>query len=219
MNEEDFHYENGQYHCSNEDCDWWVPEGMEYMSEKHDCEEYAELTLEEFFESDSKEWTVSDEVKEEWDERAEEVTEGEEGEDWVPIDEVDDPINADEPVSELDAENDDLDDIPSQKEIESAIDDIEMANGDSLEERIEKLDEDSRMTLEELRERLNESEGADIKAMLDDVPMKEEIDNLIDDVEDDEEEEDVIDGVDLDDHMDDLIDGDAVDEMCEEDEE
>lgn len=152
MNKYDFHYENGQYHCSNDECDWWVPEEMEYLAEDHDCEEYADLTLEEFFklteeETESvetaSEMVASGKTIEEWDERADEVVEGEEGEEWIPIDEIE------------------------------------------------------------------ESEGADIEAMLDGVPTKEEVDSLTDE----------IDGVDLDEHMDELLDGEEVDEMCEDDDE
>jgi len=73
------------------------------------------------------------------------------------------------------------------------------------------------LTLEEFfNQSKEEGEGADIEAMLDDVPSKKTIDEYIEDAIDGE---DVIDSVDLDDHMDDLIDGDAVDEMSEDEDE
>lgn len=32
-----FYHEDGRYHCRY--CDWWVPEGMEYLALKHNCQE------------------------------------------------------------------------------------------------------------------------------------------------------------------------------------
>lgn len=35
---EELVHNEGKAHCPTEDCDWWVPEGMEYLYESHDCE-------------------------------------------------------------------------------------------------------------------------------------------------------------------------------------
>jgi len=40
--DDDFELRGGEYHCTNSDCDWWVPEGMEYLAHDHDCDEWAE---------------------------------------------------------------------------------------------------------------------------------------------------------------------------------
>ena len=41
MNEDDLISGDGSAHCPEPDCDWSVPEGMEYLATAHDCEEWA----------------------------------------------------------------------------------------------------------------------------------------------------------------------------------
>jgi len=43
MSMDGFELQDGEFHCVNEACDWWVPEGMEYLAEGHDCAEWAAL--------------------------------------------------------------------------------------------------------------------------------------------------------------------------------
>jgi len=38
MYETELHIEDGRAHCPNDDCDWFVPKGMEYLYGDHDCE-------------------------------------------------------------------------------------------------------------------------------------------------------------------------------------
>lgn len=30
-------HKDGQAHCPNEDCEWWVPAGMGYLYADHEC--------------------------------------------------------------------------------------------------------------------------------------------------------------------------------------
>lgn len=34
-------HSEGQAHCPNEECEWWVPEGMEYTYRSHRCDVYG----------------------------------------------------------------------------------------------------------------------------------------------------------------------------------
>ena len=44
---EDLIHSDGEAHCPNEECDWWVPEGMEYLFDSHDCHADNDITYEE----------------------------------------------------------------------------------------------------------------------------------------------------------------------------
>ena len=35
---EDLRVEDGRAHCPADDCDWWVPSGMQYLFHEHDCD-------------------------------------------------------------------------------------------------------------------------------------------------------------------------------------
>lgn len=39
---ENFSVNEGKVECNNPECDYWVPEGMEYLTASHNCEEWAE---------------------------------------------------------------------------------------------------------------------------------------------------------------------------------
>jgi hypothetical protein len=34
---DEFTHTDGEYHCTSDDCDWWVPAGMEYLAADHTC--------------------------------------------------------------------------------------------------------------------------------------------------------------------------------------
>ncbi|QLH78144.1 hypothetical protein HZS55_12890 [Halosimplex rubrum] len=148
--DDNFELRDGQYHCTNPDCDWWVPEGMEYLADDHDCEEWRENTdeedpdffegldvssfldqnpqgdeLEAMFEGCVEEGEMTDLEREVIEERMEDIEDEEKrGDIDELIERLEDPIFADEPEVELDAENDDLSDIPTQEEIEERLEEL-----------------------------------------------------------------------------------------------
>lgn len=38
MDTDDLIHKDGQAHCPNDDCGWWVPAGMEYLYLTHECD-------------------------------------------------------------------------------------------------------------------------------------------------------------------------------------
>jgi hypothetical protein len=121
---DDFYLDDGQYHCANSECDWWVPEGMEHLAENHDCSEWAEQ---------DKEYTdeaLTQELQESIDRLldGESASEEEVREAFAIVDE--------EPDVELDAENDGLSDIPTQSEVEEEIDELKEVDDEDVEEMI-----------------------------------------------------------------------------------